>query len=62
MKFSKRELELIKGIVKDKIFLAELMIKDSVRQGFNDNSKTKSIVSEFEEILKKIEKYESEMD
>jgi len=62
MKFSKRELELIKGIVKDKIFLAELMIKDSVRQGFNDNSKTKSIVSEFEGILNKIEKYESEMD
>ena len=62
MKFSKRELELIKGIVKDKIFLAELMIKDSVRQGFNDNSETKSIVSEFEGILKKIEKYESEMD
>jgi hypothetical protein len=38
------------------------MIQDSVRPGFNDNSKTKSIVSEFEGILNKIEKYESEMD
>jgi hypothetical protein len=62
MKFSKRELELIKGIVEDRISLAELMIKDSVRQGVNNNDKTKSIVSEFEGILKKIEKYESEMD
>ena len=62
MEFSKRELELIKGIVKDRISLAEIIIKNSVKQGFNDNSKTKSIIAEFEGILKKIEKYESEMD